>query len=181
MSRIGKKPIAVPAGITVKVEGAAVKVKGPKGELTQTFDSRAVGVEVNGSEVHVARKGEMRDQKAKQGLVRALVNNMITGCANGFKKELDINGVGYQAKVAGSKLTIQIGFCHPVELTMPTGIKIEATTPTHLVITGADRQVVGQVAANIRRVRPPEPYNAKGIKYSTEVIRRKAGKTVAAK
>lgn len=181
MSRIGKKPITIPGGVTVKVESNAVKVKGPKGELTQAFDSRVVGIEVKGTEVCISRKGEEREHRSKQGLVRALLNNMVAGCAGGFKRELDINGVGYQAKVAGQKLTIQIGFCHPIEMMMPTGIKVEATTPTHLVISGADRQMVGQVAANIRSVRPPEPYNAKGIKYSDEVIRRKAGKTVTAK
>ena len=181
MSRIGKKPITIPAGVTVKVDSGEIKVKGPKGELAQVFDGRYVGVDVKGAELEVTRKGEQREHRARQGLVRALLQNMITGCATGFKKELDIAGVGYQAKVAGTKLSLQIGFCHPVEIMMPAGIKVETTTPTHVVVSGPDRQLVGQVAADIRNVRPPEPYNAKGIKYSNEVIRRKAGKTVTAK
>ena len=181
MSRVGKIPIAVPAGITITASQDEVKVKGPKGELSRVFDAKLVGIAVEGGKVVISRKGEDRPFRAAQGLMRALVNNMVTGCVAGFKKELDINGVGYQAKVAGQKLSLQIGFCHPVEVVMPQGIKIEATTPTHLVISGPDRQLVGQIASNIRGVRPPEPYNAKGIKYSDEVIRRKAGKTVAAK
>jgi large subunit ribosomal protein L6 len=181
MSRIGKKPIAIPAGITVTVQGDEVKMKGPKGELKHRFDRHVVAVESAGGELRVSRSGEERQHRAQQGLTRALLSNMLTGCTTGFKKELDISGVGYQAKVAGAKLTLQIGFCHPVEMAMPAGIKVEATSPTHLVVSGPDRQLVGQVAADIRGIRPPEPYNAKGIKYSDEVIRRKAGKTVAAK
>ena len=176
MSRIGKKPVTIPSGVTVTVGAGEVKIKGPKGELVQPFDAAAVNVAVAGPELRVTRKGDERNHRASQGLIRALLNNMLTGCATGFRKELDIAGVGYSAKVAGTKLTMQIGFCHPVEMVMPQGIKIEATTPTHLVVSGADRQVVGQVSAEIRGIRPPEPYNGKGIRYSNEVIRRKAGK-----
>ena len=181
MSRIGKKPVTIPAGVTVTVGSGEVKVKGPKGELSQKFDVRVVDVKVQGSEINISRKGEEKDHRQKQGLVRSLLNNMITGCSAGFRRELDITGVGYQGKVAGQKLTLLIGYCHPVELMMPTGIKVECTTPTHIVVSGADRQMVGQVASNIRETRPPEPYNGKGIRYADEVIRRKAGKTVAAK
>ncbi len=181
MSRIGKKPISIPSGVTVEIQGSTIKVKGPRGELSQSFEPYYVSIEVRDSEVVVTRNAESKPHRARHGLYRSLINNMVAGCARGFERKLEINGVGYSAKASGSKITLQIGYCHPVEIEMPEGIKIETPSNTTITITGADKQVVGQVAANIRRVRPPEPYKGKGIKYDDEIIRRKAGKAVAGK
>ena len=181
MSRIGKKPISIPSGVTVEIQGPTIKVKGPRGELSQSFEPYYVSIEVRDSEVVVTRNAESKPHRARHGLYRSLINNMVAGCARGFERKLEINGVGYSAKASGSKITLQIGYCHPVEIEMPEGIKIETPSNTTITITGADKQVVGQVAANIRRVRPPEPYKGKGIKYDDEIIRRKAGKAVAGK
>lgn len=181
MSRIGKQPIPVPSGVTVDIKNDVVSVKGPKGELSQWFDATKVSVEMADNQVNVNVLGETRVHRAMHGLYRALINNMVVGCHESFKRELEINGVGYSAKASGKKLTLQIGFCHPVEFEMPKGLEVETPSNTRIVLTGADKQVVGQMAANIRRVRPPEPYKGKGIKYAEEQIRRKAGKTVAAK
>ena len=181
MSRIGKKPVAVPSGVTVSVAGDVVTVKGSKGELKQSFDANRIAIKVEGEEVLVERLGETKPHRAMHGLYRALVANMVEGVTNGFKRELEINGVGYTAKAAGKKLTLAIGFCHPVEFEMPDGVEIETPKATQIIISGPDKQAVGQMAANIRRVRPPEPYKGKGIKYVDEVIRRKAGKALAGK
>ncbi|HGY89600.1 MAG TPA: 50S ribosomal protein L6 [Planctomycetes bacterium] len=182
MSLIGKKPVAIPSGVTVQVEGDQVKVKGPKGELTQSFEPYYVAVEVDGTDVKVTAKAETRAHSARHGLYRSLISNMVEGCAKGFERQLEINGVGYTAKAGGpSKLTLNIGFCHPVEFEMPKGVTVETPSNTRIIIKGADKQAVGQIAANIRRVRPPEPYKGKGIKYAEEQIRRKAGKAVAGK
>lgn len=181
MSRIGKIPVALPSGVTVKVDGNTVSVKGAKGELSQWFDDRYVAIEVKEGEVEVSRSGDTKLHRSNHGLYRSLINNMVTGVHEGFSKELEIVGVGYQAKAQGSKLTMQIGFCHPVEFEMPKGLSIETPSGTRVIISGLDKQMVGQMAANIRKVRPPEPYKGKGIKYLGEHIRRKAGKAVAGK
>ena len=180
MSRIGKAPVPIPGGVTVDVQRDVVTVKGPKGELKQNFDHHRIDVEVADGEVRVSAKRETPQARAMHGLYRALVNNMVVGTTKGFEKTLEINGVGYSAKAAKNKLTLQIGFCHPVEIVAPDGVSIETPSATRVVISGADKQKVGQIAADIRGVRPPEPFKGKGIKYADEVIRRKAGKTVAA-
>ncbi len=181
MSRIGKKPITIPSGVTVEVKGPTITVKGSKGELTQDFEPYYVAVEVEGSAVNVARTADTKPHRARHGLYRSLVANMVEGCSKGFETKLEINGVGYSAKADGKKITLQIGFCHPVEIPMPAGVKVETPSNTTVTVSGPDKQKVGQMAANIRRVRPPEPYKGKGIKYVGEIIRRKAGKAVAGK
>ncbi|MCB9831891.1 MAG: 50S ribosomal protein L6 [Planctomycetes bacterium] len=181
MSRIGNKPVSVPSDVSVDVSGATIKVKGAKGELSQSFERYYVDIKVESNEVLVERKGDTKPHRARHGLYRALVANMVEGCSKGFKKTLEITGVGYNAKAAGQKLTMNIGFCHPVEFEMPAGVKVETPTNTQIVLTGPDKQMIGQLAANIRGVRPPEPYKGKGIRYSDEVIRRKAGKAVGGK
>ncbi len=181
MSRIGKQPVKLPSGVTADVKGNMIVVKGKNGELKQSFEPYYVNIKVEDGSVVVERKGETKPSRARHGLYRSLVANMVEGVTNGFKKTLDINGVGYNAKASGQKLSLNIGFCHPVEFAMPKDVKVETPTNTQIVITGPDKQVVGQLAANIRGVRPPEPYKGKGIKYSDEVIRRKAGKAVGGK
>ena len=179
MSRIGKKPIPLPAGVTVLVQDGEVKVKGPKGELTHRFDPRAAVevVEADGSKavtVHVV--GEQDPfERSLWGTVRAVIANAVTGVTQGFSKGLEINGVGYRVALKGRTLVLTVGYSHDVEINLPAGVeaKVEKSTIT---LTGVDRQLVGETAANIRDVRPPEPYLGKGIKYANEVVRRKAGK-----
>ncbi len=181
MSRIGKQPITLPDGVTASVNADVITVKGKNGELSQSFDAMAVTIEVADGAVNLTNNNDrVKAYRAKHGLYRSLIANMVTGCSIGFKRELEINGVGYQAKVSNNKLDLAIGFCHPVFMDMPEGVTIEAPSATRLVISGPDKQAVGQVAANIRRIRPPEPYKGKGIKYNDEVIVRKAGKAVGA-
>lgn len=178
MSRIGKMPITVPGGVTLEVKGRAVSAKGPKGNLN--IDLRPeIDVNVDGSEVVVETngKGAARQARAFHGLTRALINNMVVGVSTGFTKELEIIGVGWNARVQGNKLVLNIGFCHPVEFDMPDGVSVECPAPTQVVFSGADKQAVGQMAARVRKVRPPEPYKGKGIRYKGEVVRRKAGKS----
>ncbi|MEZ6195999.1 MAG: 50S ribosomal protein L6 [Planctomycetota bacterium] len=181
MSRIGKQPVAIPSGIDVTVKGGEVTVKGKNGQLSQSFDTRHVAIEVKDGAVEVTRKSDLKQARAMHGLYRALIQNMIVGCSNGFRRELEIEGVGYQAKAAGNTLTLQIGFCHPVEIPMPDGVTCETPANTKIVLSGPDKQAIGQIAANIRGVRPPEPYKGKGIRYAGEHIRRKAGKSVSGK
>jgi len=176
MSRIGKQPIKIPAGVDVKVDGAAVAVKGPKGTLGLTV-RQEVGVALDGPEVVVTRERNSRQARAFHGMTRALIQNMVTGVSEGFSKKLEIHGVGYNAKKEGEQLRLAIGFCHPVFFDVPEGLTVECPTNTTIVISGCDRQAVGQLAAKIRAVRPPEPYNAKGIRYEGEKIQRKAGKS----
>jgi large subunit ribosomal protein L6 len=179
MSRIGKKPVVIPAGVTVDVKENMLKVKGSKGELTLVVHPK-VQLEQKDSELLVNVKNpNNKQERALWGLYRALVANTISGVSNGFTKVLEINGVGYKAAVAGKKLTLNLGYSHPIEMEAPAGIdvKVEKNVVT---ITGIDKQAVGQFAAVIRGMRPPEPYKGKGIKYSDEVIRRKAGKVVKA-
>lgn len=175
MSRIGNKPITVPAGVEVKVEGNTVTVKGPKGTLTQSFNA-AMEIKVEGTEIVVTRPSESKEHKSLHGLTRTLVNNMVIGVSEGFKKELEINGIGYRAAKTGKDVNLNLGFSHPVVVSDNEDIVIEVPAPNKLIITGIDKQKVGQFAAEVRELRPPEPYKGKGIKYVDEVIIRKEGK-----
>jgi large subunit ribosomal protein L6 len=175
MSRIGRLPIPVPKGVTVAIDGKTVKVKGPKGELTRLFaDGITIGQE--GETLKVARASDEENHKALHGLSRSLLANMVEGVTKGYQKTLEINGVGYKAEVRPYGLQLALGFSHTIEFKAPAGVKLSAPQPTTVVIDGADKEKVGQVAAEIRNLRPPEPYKGKGIKYQGEVIRRKAGK-----
>lgn len=177
MSRIGKMPIEIPAGVEVKVgENNEVTVKGANGTLTQTMQSEMI-IKVDGSTVTVERPSENKLHKSLHGLTRTLIANMITGASTGFKKELEINGVGYRAAKQGNKLVMNLGYSHQVEMEEIDGIKIDVPQPNQIIISGPDKQKVGQFAANVREKRPPEPYKGKGIKYIDETIRRKEGKT----
>jgi large subunit ribosomal protein L6 len=176
MSRIGKKEIALPKGVEVKKDGNAVTVKGPKGSLTTTL-VEGIDVKIANNVVQFTRSDEEGKSKAFHGLVRALVANNVRGVTEGFKKELDIVGVGYRAEVKGKEVVFQLGYSHPVRFAIPKGIDINVDAKSgHIIITGIDKQQVGQTAAEIRALREPDPYKGKGIKYSDEIIRRKAGK-----
>ncbi|HZJ47864.1 MAG TPA: 50S ribosomal protein L6 [Acidimicrobiia bacterium] len=175
MSRIGKEPIEMPSGVEMSVDGDVVTVKGPKGTLSQTIDPR-ISVSVEDGVITVARENDERDARALHGLFRALIANMVVGVSAGYVKELQAVGVGYRAALKGSALELQVGFSHPVTIEAPQGITFEVPEQTKIVVAGIDKQLVGQVAANIRRVRPPEPYKGKGIRYVGEQVRRKAGK-----
>jgi large subunit ribosomal protein L6 len=176
MSRVGKKPIDLPKGVEVKQEGDAVLVKGPKGTMRTSLIA-GIGVSVEGNTVTFTRKDEERQTRAFHGLMRALVANNVRGVSEGFKRELDIIGVGYRAEVKGREVVFALGYSHPIRFPIPEGIEITVDGKSgHVTITGADKQKVGQVAAEIRSLREPDPYKGKGIKYSDEIIRRKAGK-----
>jgi large subunit ribosomal protein L6 len=175
MSRVGNAPIPVPDGVDVTIDGPAVAVTGPKGTLTHRFPE-VVSVERSEAELLVSRVNEERRSKALHGLSRALLANMVTGVSEGFTRELQTVGVGYRAALSGSTLELQVGYSHPVHITAPEGITFEVPEPTKIVVRGIDKQKVGQVAADIRAVRPPEPYKGKGIRYANEYVRRKAGK-----
>ncbi len=175
MSRIGRKPIAIPAGVEVKIDGSTVTVKGPKGTLTQTVHSN-MKVEMNGNEITVIRPDDSNMNKSLHGLTRTLIANMIEGVEKGYSKELEVNGVGYRAAKQGNDLVLNIGFSHQVTVSEIDGITIDVPTPNKVIISGPDKQKVGQFAAEIREKRPPEPYKGKGIKYADEHIRRKEGK-----
>lgn len=177
MSRIGRMPIDLPAGVDVKIEeGNLVTVKGPKGTLTQKL-SGAMAIEQEGNLLHVKRPNDLKENRSLHGLTRTLLHNMVVGVTEGFKKELDVNGVGYRVAKEGKKLVMNLGYSHQVIMEEPEGIEIEVPTPNKIIIHGADKQRVGQFAAEVREKRPPEPYKGKGIKYTDEVIRRKEGKT----
>jgi large subunit ribosomal protein L6 len=178
MSRTGKKPIPIPEKVKVSLEGREVRVEGPLGKLNYSL-TEEVDVKVQNNQVEVSRKGDQPVFRAQHGLTRALIVNMVRGVSQGFTKELDIQGVGYRAELKGDVLNLALGFSHPVEFPIPAGIKIKVDKQTHVVISGFDKMLVGQVAANIRELRGPEPYKGKGIRYSDEVVRRKAGKTAA--
>ena len=180
MSRIGRMPIAVPAGVDVKIDGTTVTVKGPKGTLTQEIHPDMI-IEREGAEILVKRPSEQKEHKALHGLTRSLLNNMVIGVTEGFKKELEINGVGYRAQKQGKKLVLNLGYSHPVEMEEIDGITIEVPDQNKIIISGPDKQVVGAFAANVREKRPPEPYKGKGIKYVEEHIRSKEGKAGKAK
>jgi large subunit ribosomal protein L6 len=176
VSRIGKKPIALPEGVTVNIDGLTATVKGPKGTLAFTFSSDMT-VTVNESEIVVERPSDSKQHRAIHGTTRALLNNLVEGVTNGYKKELKMIGVGYRASVAGKKLTLLAGYSHPVEMDIPEGIEVAVEKNTAISVSGIDKQLVGEFAANIRVVRPPEPYLGKGIRYVDEYVRRKEGKT----
>ncbi len=176
MSRIGKKLIEIPNGVNVSLDGNVVKVKGPKGELQKVIHKN-IKVEMKDSQLKFERPDDLKTNRALHGLSRALVQNMILGVTQEFKKILDIVGVGYKAELKGNNILLNIGYSHPIYFIPPTGIKLESPTPTQIIISGIDKQLVGQVAAKIRSIRKPEPYKGKGIKYSDEHIIRKAGKT----
>ena len=177
MSRIGRTPVTIPAGVTVTVaDGNVVTVKGPKGTLTETFSPILTIAQENG-ELTVSRPNDLKETRALHGLTRSLLHNMVVGVTDGFKKELDVNGVGYRVAKEGKKLVMNLGFSHQVTVEEPEGITIDVPNPNKIVISGSDKQKVGQFAAEVREKRPPEPYKGKGIKYTDEVIRRKEGKT----
>ena len=178
MSRIGRMPITVPAGVEVKLDGNTITTKGPKGTLTRTLHPDMI-IEMEGNVITVKRPTDDKEHRSLHGLTRTLVANMVEGVDKGFKKELDVNGVGYRATKEGTKLVLNIGYSHPVTVEEIEGITIECPTPNKVVVSGPDKQKVGQFAAELREKRPPEPYKGKGIKYSDEVIRRKEGKTGA--
>ena len=180
MSRIGRKPVEIPAGVEVKTDGHTVTVKGPKGTLTETFNSRMT-VKVEGSEILVTRPTDDKDDRALHGLTRTLVHNMVVGVTEGYKKELEVNGVGYRAQKQGKNLVMNLGFSHQVIVPEVDGITIDVPNPNLVVISGPDKQQVGQFAAEVREKRPPEPYKGKGIRYADEFVRRKEGKTGAKK
>jgi large subunit ribosomal protein L6 len=176
MSRIGKKPIVIPNGVTVNIKDTTLSVKGPKGELAMPFHSN-MSVAIENNEVLVKRPDDNKVNKALHGLTRALIQNMIIGVTDEYKKVLDIVGVGYRAEMKGKNLLINIGYSHPVYFMPPDGVVVQTPTQTQIVITGIDKQLVGSVASKIRSIRKPEPYKGKGIKYQGETIVRKAGKT----
>ena len=177
MSRIGRLPVAIPAGVTVKVdEKNVVTVKGPKGELTQNIHPD-MKITIEGAVLTVTRPSDDKMHRSLHGLSRTLINNMVVGVTEGYVKALDVVGVGYRAQVTGKNLVLTIGYSHPVEMVPAEGITFECPNPNKILVKGIDKQVVGAVAANVRSVREPEPYHGKGIKYETEVIRRKEGKT----
>jgi large subunit ribosomal protein L6 len=175
MSRIGKMPVDMPSGVDIKVDGTQVTVKGSKGELSRQFTDR-VSFSVEEGVITVGREDDTRESRALHGLSRALLANMVHGVSEGFTKVLEIQGVGYRASLKGSDIELLVGFSHPVDVKAPKGITFEVPEPTRIVVSGIDKEQVGQVAADIRKVRPPEPYKGKGIRYAGEYVRRKAGK-----
>ena len=175
MSRIGRMPIAVPAGVDVKIDGSTVTVKGPKGTLTRTVSSN-ITVTLDNGVITVTRPNDLKENRSLHGLTRTLIANMVVGVNEGFKKELEINGIGYRAAKQGKDLVLNIGYSHDVIMPETDGITVEVPAPNKIIISGPDKQKVGQFAAEVRGKRPPEPYKGKGIKYVDEVIRRKEGK-----
>ncbi|MGD9780566.1 MAG: 50S ribosomal protein L6 [Kiritimatiellia bacterium] len=178
MSRIGKQPVTLPAGVSASVAGGVATLKGPKGELAQKIPE-TVEVAVAGNVVTVSRKGDDKQSRADHGTIRALLDNMAVGVKDGYSRELEIQGVGFKASIAGNKLTMNVGYSHPVEYVVPDGVAVAVVDGTQLKVSGIDKQLVGQVSARLRAFRPPEPYKGKGVRYKDERVRRKAGKTVA--
>lgn len=176
MSRIGRAPITIPQGVSVKLDGNTVSVNGPKGTLSREIDSK-IKVEINSNVLSLTRPDDESDTKAKHGLYRALINNMVTGVVSGFTRKLIVNGVGYKCSKSGTKLVLNIGFSHSIELEIPEGLNVELPLVTEIVISGADKEKVGQFAAKIRALKPVEPYHLYGIRYDNEVVIKKAGKT----
>ncbi len=180
MSRIGKKPVAIPSGVKVEVSSTRISAKGPAGELSLAVHPSML-IAVEGTDVIVNRPDDKRSSRALHGLTRSLIQNMVTGVVKPFEKKLEIIGVGYNANLAGTKLTLQVGFANKIVLEVPAGVKCELPDATHVVVKSSDRQACGQFAANIRAVRPPEPYKGKGIRYQDEFVRRKSGKAFGSK
>ncbi|MGM9537908.1 MAG: 50S ribosomal protein L6 [Candidatus Onthomonas sp.] len=181
MSRIGRMPIDVPAGVTVTIgEGNVVTVKGPLGTLTKQFPA-AITIAQEGNVIHCTRPNDAKENRASHGMVRSILNSMVVGVTKGFQKDLDVNGIGYRVAMQGKQLVLNVGYSHPVNIDEVPGITLECPAPNKIIVKGCDKQQVGQFAARIREVRPPEPYKGKGIKYADEVIRRKEGKTGAKK
>jgi len=176
MSRIGRRPITVPAGVNIAIDGRTVTVKGPKGELSHTLAEPITIERDDDGQLHINRPNDERRAKELHGLSRTLVANMVLGVTEGYRKTLEINGTGYRVQAKGTDLEFALGFSHPVTVTPPVGITFTVERPTLFHVAGIDKQLVGEVAANIRKIRPPEPYKGKGVKYQGEVIRRKAGK-----
>jgi len=176
MSRVGKKPLEIPAGVTVTINGSTVTVKGPKGELTRTFHPD-MAIKLEDNVLTVSRPSDEKEHRALHGTTRSLLANMVEGVSKGFEKALELVGVGYRASKQGKKLVLTVGYSHPVEIEAEEGLEIEVPSQTKIVVKGADKQRVGELAANIRAVRAPEPYKGKGIRYEGEVVRRKEGKT----
>ena len=176
MSRIGNKVVVLPAGVEIKQDGNNITVKGPKGELTREFSSD-IKMNIEGNEVTFTRPNDSKEMKTIHGTTRANFHNMVVGVSEGFQKALELIGVGYRAQVQGNKLTLNVGYSHPVEMTAPEGVTFEVPANTQVIVKGINKEVVGELAANIRGVRPPEPYKGKGIRYVGEFVRRKEGKT----
>lgn len=176
MSRIGNKVIVIPAGVSVEVNGATVTVKGPKGELVRSFNEN-ITLDIAENEITVKRPNDTKEMKMLHGTTRALLANMVEGVSTGFSKALEMIGVGYRAQLQGSKLVLNVGYSHPVEITPPAGVTVEVPANTQVIVKGANKEEVGELAANIRGTRPPEPYKGKGIRYVGEYVRRKEGKT----
>ncbi|MEZ6005301.1 MAG: 50S ribosomal protein L6 [Planctomycetota bacterium] len=178
MSRIGKAPVQIPSGVTVEAKGQTLSVKGPKGNLSiEVRPEVRVVLEEKEALVELTGAGPARQARAYHGMTRALLNNMVEGVSKGFQRNLEIVGVGWNAKAGDKKLTLNIGFCHPVDIDMPEGVTVQTPAPTKIQLAGPDKQAVGQIAAVIRKVRPPEPYKGKGIRYEGEFVRRKSGKS----
>ncbi|MEM1252011.1 MAG: 50S ribosomal protein L6 [Cyanobacteria bacterium P01_H01_bin.21] len=175
MSRIGKKPVPVPSGVTVSIDAQSVVVKGPKGELSRVLPGE-VNIAQEGEEVVVTRQDDSRTARARHGLSRTLIANMVEGVSKGFEKRLEIKGVGYRASIKGKTLTMNLGYSHPVEFEPPAGIEFKVESNTNVIVSGIDKELVGTIAAKIRDARPPEPYKGKGVRYLGEMVRRKAGK-----
>lgn len=178
MSRIGNRELTIPAGVTVTVDGTHVTVKGPKGELNNTFDKN-ITISVSDNKIKITRANETKQVKSLHGTTNALVSNMLIGVSTGFERELEAVGVGYRFNVSGKKLTVNAGYSHPVEMIAPEGVSIESSSATELKISGIDKQKVSEFAANVRKIREPEPYKGKGIRYKNEYVRRKEGKKAA--
>ena len=178
MSRIGRKSVSLIKGVKIETKDGTIKVAGPKGELSAKFPGN-IGIEIKENELHVTRPSDDKKVRALHGTWRALIQNMVKGVSDGFHKKLEIVGVGYKAEVKGKKIQLALGYSHPILFEPPQGIKVEVPIPTNILISGIDKQLVGQVAAKLRSFRPPEPYKGKGVKYEGEYIRRKAGKAAA--
>lgn len=179
MSRVGKNPISIPDGVTVAINGATVKIKGPKGEMSRTVDADMT-VRTDDGNLLVERSSDHRRHRALHGLTRSLLQNMVTGVSVGYRKKLDIIGVGYRAEIVGNKLNLLLGFSHPILVTPPEGITFSVEKQTSILVEGMSKELVGEMAAIVRRFRPPEPYKGKGIRYEGEIVRRKAGKSASA-
>ncbi len=175
MSRIGRMPITIPAGVDVKIDGSTVTVKGPKGTLSRNVHPNMI-IELEAGELKVSRPNDNKENRSLHGLTRSLLANMVTGVSEGFKKELEVNGVGFRAAMEGKELVLNVGFSHQIRMPEVDGVTVEVPSPNKIIVSGADKQAVGQFSADVRATRPPEPYKGKGIKYVDEVIRRKEGK-----